>query len=223
MAINNRMRITRIHIKIKNQSDHNLTAFLLNAAQNKNVPGNNLSDVLKVSVKLNTTEMNFVPASYQSLLDYLSLMPLRLKVIHTTNNRQLSFFADLKDFDEFPIEIHPKNNKIGQPFSCHDMIMLSDWNIADSGDIFDGVHEEIRLDILPKQEFNIFLSVKPEPKIIDIIPAPLTEKKNNPIKTYLHHFASPNDTIDQGQKKPCLCKKALTYSKFTDCDGNCTF
>ena len=216
------MRITRIQLKVKNATNEPKTVNLL---QSYELEPNHAANQPGVSVKvIVTTSESRYYEEYEKFASALKFQPIVIAVKHTSGNRQLNFFYQRPDNLKQHIvpNVDPKGNVLLNQSKSFEWVP-SRWNIADSGcsHIFDHA-TIIECNLKPLQEFNIFLSVKPQPKI-ELTPAAPADEKNNPIKTYLHHFASPNNTIRADQKKPCVCKKALTYSKFTDCDGNCMY
>ncbi len=149
---------------------------LLDAYLNLCTHNNNLPDTVIASTRM-TYVNDRTKKTYNDFLELVVHQPKMASFLHTTNNRQLNIFNRLSNGGLVPRMPRLTIDKLPRPQKA--IVLIDDddeeytefeyvekwdpekWNIADTGEQFIlGGELLMELDILPKQEFNIFLSVK---------------------------------------------------------------
>ncbi len=168
------MRITRIQIKVRNVMDYPQKVNLLDGELNLCAHNNNLPDGVITSTRISYTN-DRVKKTYDDFLQSIVSSPKTVSVLHTTNPRQLNFFNRRGNGDLVPLmplltleKVLRQTQVLYGAIPGVNYTTFPDekwdpeiWNIADTAERFmlDG-SLLIELNLLPKQEFNIFLSVK---------------------------------------------------------------
>ncbi len=177
-----------IILKISSGSTKKSKISLLNAWRSMYLPNFGLPSGIHVTVCIQKSNREFHYVEYEKLLQMLSYTPNMVNFETTTNNRQLSIFAidavgHKNDFEpSLTIDKKPRPEKRIKTYTSddeddwwyeHEYIKEwnpKEWNIADTGESFilDNT-VEIKLDLLPKQDFTIAIKVRKKIKINDIL------------------------------------------------------